>query len=204
MFNQQNLHNSLQDLGVQEFGTIYDALQASYTESGRYYHTDQHINECLSQFQALRALADYPAEIEVAIWFHDAIYDTTQSDNEARSADWAKQFLTAASVDESSILRIVNMIVATKTHETISKDSVLLLDIDLGILGADATVFEAYDQAIRREFHWVPEAQYRIARAQILQAFLDRDSIYQTEPLKQRLEAQARQNLTTKIQQLKQ
>ncbi|MGB1311634.1 MAG: hypothetical protein ACPG47_10495 [Leucothrix sp.] len=199
MFTQQNLHGSLAELGVHSPGDIFSQLSAVYTENTRYYHTDKHVSECLKQFLSVREHVRYPAEVEVAFWFHDAIYDTTKSDNEEQSAEWAKRYLTENKVDVSSITRIVEMIIATKTHQSQSADSAVMVDIDLGILGATTDAFEAYDAAIRKEFHWVPTAQYCMARSQVLSSFLKREAIYQTDIMRDLYEAQARENLTQKI-----
>ena len=77
-----------------------------------------------------------------------------------------------------------------------------LVDIDLGILGQDAEQFAAYDQAIRREYHWVPEPQYRSGRAAVLRGFLARPNIYHTPTFRQRYEHQARCNLGAALRQL--
>ena len=202
MFNKQNLQNSLAELGISDAGNIYSQLATAYGENTRFYHTDQHVSECLKHFAFYRKQAQHPAEIEVAIWFHDAIYDSTKSDNEEQSADWAKRYLTDASADSDAVNRIGEMIIATKTHQSQSADSALMVDIDLGILGATTDAFEAYDAAIRKEFHWVPTVQYCMGRAQVLSSFLKRETIYQTQAMRDLYEAQARENLSRKIKEL--
>jgi predicted metal-dependent HD superfamily phosphohydrolase len=201
-FSAQQLHQSLAAVGVTEPGTIFDELAGAYREASRHYHGESHISECLTQFAHYRALAQFPARVEVAIWFHDAIYDTTQSDNELRSAQWAARYLDEHGADSSTVTAVADMINATATHQVDSEDSAIMLDIDLGILGTAPDVFEAYDQAIRAEYHWVPVNQYRQGRVKVLRSFLDRERIYQTAPIFARLESQARVNLSRKIDQL--
>ena len=60
----------------------------------------------MAQFNALRPLAQRAAEVECALWFHDAIYDVHAHDNEQRSARWASQALVAAGVDADTVARI--------------------------------------------------------------------------------------------------
>lgn len=203
MFLREHLERSLEEVGAESASAIFDELKKAYTESGRFYHTDKHVAECLTHFQRLRALATRPSEIEVALWFHDAVYDTRKSDNEERSAEWAKSFLKSAGCSADSIARIERLILSTKTHEPHDSDAEIMLDVDLGILGTPPYVFENYDAAIRREYHWVPEAQFREGRAQVLSGFLERPEIYRTSLFLNQYEYQARQNLTKKIEELR-
>ena len=202
MFDESNLSNCLNLLGARSTDGIFGRLQQAYGETGRYYHDGSHIEECLTHLGAHQKLAERPEEIEAAIWFHDAVYDTKASDNEERSADWASEYLTTAGVGSAIVSRVHAMIIATKTHVAETQDQKLLLDIDLGILGASPAAFERYDQAIREEYSWVPLEQYRSARVVVLKSFLDRSAIYQTQTFADRLERQARDNLSVKINEL--
>jgi predicted metal-dependent HD superfamily phosphohydrolase len=210
MFSRSYLNDSLGTIpvpggfanGIVPKINLFDQLAAAYSEAGRYYHTDRHISECLRHFSSFRHLAKRPGEIEVALWFHDAVYDARRQDNEALSAAWATEYLNAERAESGVVNRIAAMILATKTHIAQDSDTALLLDIDLGILGSHPEAFEAYDRAIRLEYAWVPEAEYRSARAKVLQQFLDRPVLYQTLEFRDRYEAQARSNLEQKIAQL--
>ena len=64
--------------------SLCDALLARYSEPHRRYHTLQHLAECFAAFDEIADLAQHPADVELALWFHDAIYDTRRSDNEQR------------------------------------------------------------------------------------------------------------------------
>jgi predicted metal-dependent HD superfamily phosphohydrolase len=96
------------------------------------------------------------------------------------------------------------LILATKHQEsTASGDEALLVDIDLSILGRDPVVFDRYEQSIRQEYRWVPEVAFREGRARILESFLNRPAVYRTALFAQRYEAQARENLSRSIRQLR-
>ena len=90
---------------------------------------------------------------------------------------------------------MVDLILATKHNRPVSGDAALLVDIDLAILGKPADEFDRYDAAIRQEYAWVSEEAYRAGRSKVLQSFLDRTTIYQTEFFRNLYEAQARTNL---------
>jgi len=202
MFHQDNLTRSLAQIGAQSSFSIFDELKAVYTEPGRYYHSDRHIGECLTRLQPLRHQATHPAEIEVALWFHDAVYDTRRIDNEERSAEWAIKFLRAYKVEQAVIDRIARLIMVTQAHDPHDADTAIMTDIDLSILGAPPHVFEQYDTDIRREYSWIPGEQFRRGRIQVLNNFLERAEICKTSYFLAKYEQQARLNLRRKIEQL--
>jgi predicted metal-dependent HD superfamily phosphohydrolase len=178
-------------------------LAARYAEPHRAYHTLQHLRECFVQLEPAADLADHLAEVQLALWFHDAIYDTRAHDNEERSARWARDALLTAGVDREPAERVEHLVLATKHDATPeSADARLLVDVDLSILGADGARFREYEEQVRREYAWVPDTTFRERRAQVLTRFLARPSIYSTPRFAARLEQQARTNLSRSLQQL--
>jgi predicted metal-dependent HD superfamily phosphohydrolase len=175
---------------------VRDDVLARYAEPHRKYHTVQHLEECLSLFESVRDAPDRPAEVEMALWFHDAIYDLQSSQNERRSAAWANEALGAAAVPTPCAARVHDLILVTQ-HTTVprTRDEQVLVDIDLSILGAPAPRFAEYERQIREEYAHVPEPIFRLKRRSILKAFLERPSIYSTPALHRQLEARARANL---------
>jgi len=182
--------------GVDGSPAVFDALLTAYSEPQRVYHSTAHLRDCLKQFDTVRHLAKDDAALEVAIWFHDAVYDPRGADNEERSAEWAERELSACNAPSGAIAQVRKLILATK-HQVPpdDRDTELLLDIDLSILGRDPAVFDAYDAAIREEYQFVPEEQFREARARILSGFLNREFIYHTTDFRRLYEQQARENL---------
>ncbi len=59
-----------------------------------------------------------------------------------------------------------------------------------------------YEDQIRREYSWVPEAAYRTARSRILREFQARPFIYHTRHFRDALEDRARVNLQSSIDSL--
>ena len=175
---------------------VRERLLANYRSADRAYHSMQHLAECFARFDEVESLVRESGEVQVALWFHDAVYDTHRDDNEAASAEWASAVVRAAGGREEIVGRIERLILATR-HDVVPSDpdQTLLVDIDLAILGAPADRFDEYEAQIRREYRWVPDAEFRVGRSAILQRFLTRPFIYCSAPFRARFESAARANL---------
>lgn len=192
-------------LGGQSSLETYQQLVKAYAEPHRYYHTAAHINACLQQFDRVQGLAHAPAAVEIALWFHDAIYQTRSQNNEQESADWAVGCLHAAGVAEMDCAQVHHLIMATKEHGDVEdRDRALVVDIDLAILGQEAQTFAEFETNIRKEYHWVPAPEYCLRRSQILESFLQRSHVYQTDYFQERYDAIAKSNLQQAIYNLQQ
>lgn len=179
---------------------VWEELQARYSEPHRAYHTLQHLEECFGWFEQVRALAHQPGDIAFALFYHDAIYDTHASDNEAQSAKFAADVLGEYVRGDADAARVSSLIMATKHDaEPRDADACLLVDIDLSILGAEPARFDEYERQIRAEYEWVPAEQFRARRGQILQQLLARPTLYGMAFFRDRLEQKARQNLTRSV-----
>lgn len=183
--------------------TWWRELQTHYTAPHRAYHTLQHLAECLAHFDRVRPLVEQPTAVELALWCHDVIYEPQRHDNEEASAQWAQQLLQEVGASPELCQRVPALIRLTQhSAEPVDQDGALLLDIDLAILGAAADRFAEYEQQVRQEYAWVAWPAFCSSRAQILQGFLQRPTIYRTDFFQTRLEAQARANLAASIAQL--
>lgn len=187
-------------LGVPPEIDTFSQLQSAYAQKHRSYHTSRHIDECISLFDEVKDLAEYPAEVECALWFHDAIYRPMAKSNEKRSAAWLAEFGDRVGMAAAVVARISTHIMATR-HLSSSPggDSGLVVDIDLAILGADPGRYDEFEHDVRREYRWIPEFIYKPKRAAILQSFLDRSRIYHWDSMYDRFEKKARANLTRTI-----
>ncbi len=183
-------------LGLPPEEESYAALLATYSEKHRHYHTVEHIDHCLHELDTEIELASEPAEVELAIWFHDAVYNSHRSDNEEKSAELACELLRRHRVESERIARVHAHIMATR-HEApaTTPDSQLVVDIDLSILGGSEEAYARFEENVRKEYRWVPSVIFRRKRAEILESFLARPTIYSTKPFRARYEAQARRNL---------
>jgi predicted metal-dependent HD superfamily phosphohydrolase len=181
----------------------HERLAKAYAEPHRHYHNLQHIAECLTEFDAARHLARQPVAVELALWFHDAVYDPQAGDNEERSAALAQQCLREAAAADSLAETVARLVLATKRHEVgADPDAAIMVDVDLSILGRDERRFFEYEDQIRREYAWVPAAVFASKRAELLQGFLARKHVFVTDWFRGKYEQQARHNLEASIRRL--
>jgi predicted metal-dependent HD superfamily phosphohydrolase len=182
---------------------VFDDLVTRYTAVNRRYHTLAHIDACLQVFDRVRTVAQHPDLIELAIWFHDAIYDSRRSDNEESSARLAVDALARLGVPPATTQAVHDLILVTRhTAPPADPDAALLVDIDLSILGQSASVFDEYEAGIRFEYSWVPDPDFRAGRSTLLQSFLDRPQIYFTSYFQAAFESTARQNIARSLAKL--
>ena len=183
------------DLTVSSCEELYGALYSAYSESQRHYHTVQHIVECLEHFHDIKTHLTDALSVELAIWFHDVIYNPQANDNEQQSADYMKQVLENVLVAEQ-METIYAWILATQAHApTANLDLAYLLDIDLVILASNPIRFAEYEGQIQQEYAWVEPSLYAQKRQQVLRHFLEMQPLYQTPLFQKRYEHQAKQNL---------
>ena len=112
----------------------FTRLVERYGESGRHYHTLAHVQQCLETFDALRDDAENPDAVEMALWFHDAVYDTRKKDNEAMSAGLAEVVLDVGGFPTDYIALVRRLVLAT-THRDPPNDAdeAVLIDCDLAV-----------------------------------------------------------------------
>ena len=178
-------------------------LVAMYQDPIRLYHNLAHIRHCLNEFDSARQHSEHPDALEAAIWFHDAVYDSTRTDNEQRSADLARDVLRACGADAAFANEVADLIMVTlHDRPPRSRDGQLLADIDLSGLGQPPAGFDRDGDAIRNEYRHVPDPIFNAARVAMLRRFLDRPHIYYTAVFQDRYELTARANLQRSLRKL--
>ena len=60
----------------------YDKLVAAYSAKGRFYHDRGHVEACLRHLETCRGQVAPLPEVELALWFHDAVFQPLSSGNE--------------------------------------------------------------------------------------------------------------------------
>jgi predicted metal-dependent HD superfamily phosphohydrolase len=185
---------------------VYRQLISAWRARSRHYHGVNHLEACLREFEIARAVIQEPGAVELALWFHDAIYRTYRRDNEQRSATWAEEALAKLGVSPEVGARIGTYVLATRHGaEALTGDAAFVVDIDLSILGESAELYDEFERQIRREYWWVGRKRFARARITVLDSFLARPSVYHTSLFRERYEDKARGNLTralTNLQQL--
>jgi predicted metal-dependent HD superfamily phosphohydrolase len=177
---------------------LREDLLARWSESHRKHHTVTHLHEMLD---TIGALADAGIEfdreaVELAAWFHDAIYEIGADDNEGHSADLARELLSSSPIRDE----VARLVLVTKTHKVADGDvnGAVLSDADLSVLGSAPTRYRAYAEAVRAEYAEIPDAVFKPARAQVLSSLLQ-GPIFHTELGRERWEDRARRNITDEI-----
>ena len=190
-------------VGIANAGREHERLLRAWSSMGRHYHTVRHLEVCLLELDDASTLARSSAEVELALWFHDAIYRTHRNDNEARSADWAARFLTEHGAAADVVANVHAFVMAT-AHAAVelTGDAALVVDIDLSILGKPPAIYDEFERNVRKEYWWVSRSRFANARSGILRSFLDRPSIYHWPHFRERYEASARDNLARAIRAL--
>ncbi|MGH9844101.1 MAG: HD domain-containing protein [Blastocatellia bacterium] len=189
----------------QEASRIYEELTTLYASPDRAYHNLSHIDWLLEEARGFQASLRHYDAVRMAIWFHDAIYETSRSDNEERSADLAERSLAALGAEAETATLVRAMIVATNAHtaDKLPEDGRLFLDLDLSILGSDEAVYNKYARAIRKEYAWVPSLIYKRKRRKVLESLLDRKRIFFTDAVFEARESLARRNIGQELSKLR-
>ena len=190
-------------LGLSADGAAYDALIKAHAEKQRAYHTLDHIAACFRHLDDVRDQLERPDEVEIALWFHDAIYKPLSRSNEEDSAKWAKDFLISANANVTLIKEVSDLVMATKHNcQRHSGDAAVLVDIDLSILGSSDQAYDQFEQNIRKEYRYVPNFIYSKKRAELLSGFLSHDSIYLNDRFRDKYEEQAKINIRRTVERL--
>lgn len=189
---------------------VFNLLIQKYSEPSRSYHTLKHIHSMLSYLET-QDVHDRRV-VELAVWFHDAIYDTAKTDNELESAMLARAILRTLDVHEDIALRASVLVMATADHTTIdpkrfpdyfARDMEIFLDADMSILGAPPEEYALYARGIKEEYSekytGASVTRYREGRITFLTELLGRKKLFLTKSAQKQFEQQARENIAWEI-----
>jgi predicted metal-dependent HD superfamily phosphohydrolase len=176
---------------------LRESLLARWSEPHRRHHMLIHLHEMLD---AIGLLADSGIvfdrdAVQLAAWFHDAIYEIGRDDNEDRSAELARELLASSPMRDE----VARLVLVTKTHKVADDDinGAVLCDADLSVLGSDALRYRAYAEAVREEYAEIPDEVFKPARADVLASLLDGQLF--TASGRERWDQLARRNIAEEI-----
>lgn len=176
-------------------------IEGHYTTESRYYHNLYHIANMMEELNPVKSRIGDLDTLLFAIFYHDIIYQPTETNNEHKSALLFNKRVSKTSF--ANLDRAMAHIEATKTHQvSLDNDTNYLLDLDLAILGKSARIYGEYCNSIRKEFKMYSDSAYRKGRAKALNHFLKMDSIYKTEFFQRAYETQAINNLKWELRKL--
>lgn len=173
-------------------------LESMYRESGRYYHDLTHIDDCVSKARGFN-LAGVG---ELALFYHDAVYEAGASDNEARSASLLRLHAEELGMDEDTINYLSEIILATRHVEApVDPLTKLVVDIDMSMLASDWDIFEENDAKLRLEYAKYSEKEWRAGRLHFLRKTLEKPQIFYSVQFCKKgwHESQARANISRMI-----
>ncbi len=182
---------------------VHARLVKLYEEPHRHYHTLDHVRHCLGEFDRAAALMDDPDAVEMALWFHDAVYRSGAVDNERRSADLFRQW-SETPADAAFLQRVDDLIMAT-THrdQPARRDERFIVDIDLSSFGLPWEAFERDGHRIRAECADIGDEAYYPGQLRFLRSLQSRPTFFFTEFFQRRYEPIARDNIRRVIENLR-
>jgi len=171
--------------------SAWEALASGYGDSRRAYHAWGHIIELLENFDAFSALAAKPQLVATAIFWHDVVYITQNSDGSRRSdyenvRDSAELFRRYTLLNQADADAVHELIMATADHVHAEAkqphypgfvgDLELFMDLDLSPLAAPWEKFAANLEKIRFEYAWASEAEFYSGQLRMLEGFVKDDA----------------------------
>jgi len=176
---------------------LWQEITLKYNEPHRQYHTLSHLKYLFKNLQPLKhQIEDWNSTL-FSIFYHDIIYDIRSDKNEKESAIFAKKELQILKVDKVTVMKVINIIKATEHHNSNknNKDTTLFLDADLAILGVHEEIYQEYIHAIRQEYSIYEDEVYYEGRKKVLEHFISRRKIYNSDFFYNNFEKKAKNNL---------
>ncbi|MFZ2502188.1 MAG: hypothetical protein WAW88_05935 [Nocardioides sp.] len=184
-------------------------LLARYAEPHRGYHNQRHLAEVLERIDLLADQLPFDTLcVELAAWFHDAIYDG-EAAMEERSAQLAESALTPLGVLPAITAEVGRLVRLTATHRptrradgSFDQAGAALVDADLAILAAPAERYADYVAGVRAEYAALSEPEFNAGRASVLRTLMASPKLFHTAVGQQTWEEPARRNVVAELERL--
>ena len=153
----------------------FNKILSLYSEPHRYYHNTTHLQNLFKNLELIIKDSTDESILIYSIFFHDLIYNPQSKTNEENSAALWVEFAKEEFLSQYLTDVVYETILATKFHNNQTKYPISdkFLDLDLAILGSSPAEFIAYEDAIRLEYRFVPDAHYETERTKIMKSFKD-------------------------------
>ena len=184
-----------------EAAKVVQPLLDAWAHPSRHYHTLEHLSDCLRELDDAAIPDDETrTRVELALWYHDVVYEPRAHDNEAKSAeqlvrDGAAMFLPTDLVAGAARCVRATAHLSRAQGQALTQDEAITVDIDLAILGQEPLRFLDFEHAVREEYASVPSAIYFWRRRAFLRGLIASTGIFQTDRLRDRWEVRARENV---------
>jgi predicted metal-dependent HD superfamily phosphohydrolase len=178
----------------------------------RFYHRDEHLALLWRRHRVLgRDGAFHMPRLErliaSAIAFHDAVLDTTRTDNEAASAAlWREMAGAAGQLSRDEIDWVAGTIEATACHlapwpanEMLERARIWVLDLDLTPLGEPPAIFARDSRRLRAEHMHLDTTSWNRKRLDFLAQVARAPRLFRTGVIADAFEMPARANLRREL-----
>ena len=180
-------------------GEAFARLRRAWGGSERRYHGLEHLADCLRELDRATPEAGVADPVELALWYHDAVYEPRRGDNEERSAELLISHAVDLAIPQPTATRAAELVRATKhtgpgpaaRHAAFD----LVHDVDMSILGSDVLRFMDYEYAVEEEYASMPALAYELGRGRFLASLLAAPSIYRSSGFRERYEERARSQI---------
>jgi predicted metal-dependent HD superfamily phosphohydrolase len=153
----------------------FKKLKKAYSEPGRFYHTFQHIAECIRFVNRNYGSGSDAVLVKFALFYHDIFYDVNRKDNEELSAQAWEEYSKASGLNGKLLLgshKVADLIRMTAAHKVEANASLIykmMSDADMHIFLCPDHHYLDYAKNVWREYQGFGKEAYLKGR----QAFLD-------------------------------
>lgn len=182
---------------------VFNRVDARYREPHRYYHGPAHIEHCLRKLDEAGARVPNRDAVEMALWFHDVVYDVPEApaqDNEKRSAEFFR--LCADGGGTGRFRADVRRLIVITEHRVLPEpeDERFMIDIDLSSFGVAWPEFLRNSRAVRLEQPRIPDDRFHAGTEGFMRKMLARPSFCFTAFFRARHERTAIENINRYLQ----
>lgn len=198
---------------------VWDVLKFGYTQPHRHYHNFGHIRTLLNIFGKYKSEFEDPLAVELAIWFHDVVYDPLSKFNEDASAELAfsvilklqtvesiklakkvKELIMFTKWSDGGYLHIGTLYDLQKNFQYDSNDFFLFRDMDWSGFGLPWDKFQENGDNLRLEVPYLSDLEYTKRYLGFLNSLIEMHRpIYCSDIFNTKFESQANKNILKKI-----